>query len=451
MYQIGMSPFSSPLVSGDFILGDSPFSLGPFPSSRNTTPRRPQEECGIVHLLTSMSSHKTKSKCNFENDSIFNDDIAAASSGYFPSNRFLPPQPNSINKVFDDIINRSNSDIASPLGELQPYKYRRRTRNGFDDQFDRLTCAQSSNDDCAGAEEQHQQSHSSSQSTTFPPDTPVKKNSSLATGGPLEEVVPMPSSSPPQIPKKKKRNADSLLTSHPSPTAASTETTSVTSTSRMVTRNRNKAANVPSSPIIQSSTLGGHGSPVDHSPTTPGYMSPGPEKSTKNRNSLPCHPSSCSPYRTRSQARSSAEVIPPITFPSEEERKEIRYTTLPSCSLTDHCSYSTDHEEFSLTNNSMNETPNKNSQYHQHTSFLSSSSTSPFHHPISPCDDDQLDILQSLISPTPKKNYPYRGAMNHSGNSLAFGSPTPAERTGEPRKVLSPFHSDLTVNRKMSS
>ena len=346
LYQIGMSPFSSPLVSGDFTLGDSPFSLGPFASSRNTTPRRPQEECGIVHLLTTLSSsHKTKSKCNFENDSIFNDDIAAASSGYFPAgNRSLPPQPHSINKVFDDIIHRSHSDTASPLGEYQPYKYRRRIRNGFDDQFDRLTCVQSSSDECTGAEteEQHPYSHSDSQSTTFSSDTPVEKNVSLATGAASEEVVPMPSFSPPQIPKKKKRNADSLLTSHQSPStdmAASTETTSVTSTSRMVTRNRNKATNAPSSPILQSSTLvsGGHGSPVDHhSPTTPGYMSPGPEKSTKNRNSLPCHPSSCSPYRTRSQARCSSEVILPVTFPSEEERKEIRSPLLSSSLLLSH-------------------------------------------------------------------------------------------------------------------
>jgi hypothetical protein len=245
----------------------------------------------------------------------------------------------------------------------------------------------------------------------------------------------------------------------------SSSPTSATPNSRMVTRNRSKVNNNLQSPSpflsapappVTVPAAGSHGSPIEHHSaatmtTAAGYMSPGPEKSTRKRNSLPSHPSSCSPYRTRAQARcSSHEVIPPVSFHSEHERKEIRYTSLPP-SVSSHPpsplpgSYCTDHEEFSLTNHSMNGTPTKSIS--SSISF-SSSATSPLHHSttatvtargvISPCDEEQYEILQSLLSPPPQqKQFSYRRAMHHSGNNLIFGSPTPAERAAAagPQKV----------------
>jgi hypothetical protein len=376
------SPFSPGPISGGCNEWLSPlFSLENL--SRNTTPRR-HLGCGsgngngngdsaagsegIAHLLATMSSQKPKSSISMSSSSIFDDDIIVGScpgstSSFHRSSYSLPPQPNgsnssSINRSFEDchqdeIVNRV-TPLGSPLGDYHPFKYRRGMachNSEYEDQFDRLTSASSS-----AAAEAEEEENSYPHRISCCPETPVKKISSSSTAT-IEEMQResdeiMSSSSlsyaspPPGTRKKKRRSVDSLLSS-PSPLPPSA--------SRMVTRNRSKGLQL-SSPLsfgIAAASVSisavNHGSPTEPmastTTTAAGYMSPGPEKSTRKRNALPAHPSSCSPspsanqspYPTRTAAKyCPREVIPPVVLPSTEtqERRDIRYTSLSPLPLT---------------------------------------------------------------------------------------------------------------------
>lgn len=256
-YQFSLSSPFSPNSNNDWITFspaiskfdcDSPFG----PLSSTHTPHRESNTEGIAQLLVTMSSQKPKQKRRLDNHSIFDDNGSTTK---------YPPPPSSVNRSLDQSY--EDNDDNPDTNYFHRNKYRRGSRNGHDDQFDRLV-ADNTNGDL---------------------------NIDSISGF---ESLPFPS-------PKKKRNAKSLS----SPV------------SMIMTRQRSKSRNQPTSPVP---SLEDNCSPVDHtSAPSPGYMSPSPEKSSRKKR-LPSHPGSCSPYRTRSQSQ-YPEILQPIFF---DQRKDTR-------------------------------------------------------------------------------------------------------------------------------